>query len=200
MKKYIIVILLSFFMINADASVLANDYQPVTAIRASYVSALLSPGGKIGLEYPYKYREIEKYKRDKTIIHYKERYIVISLGSYYQQGFHTNLMLQAEWTFRKQRSRGMYFDYSPVIGLSRTFIDGTTYSVDDSGNVSVVKYAGDYYGILGASISLGYNFGMRSNRPIKMFLKPSLLVLFPYSNMIYPRPTIELGLSYSFKK
>ncbi len=178
----------------------ANEYQPSTAVRASYLGALISPGGKIGLEYPYKWKEIEKYKRGRTIVHYRERYIVLSLASYYQAGFHTNMMLHAEWTFRKQRSRGFYFDYSPVIGISRTFTDGTTYSVDDFGNVSVVKFGGDYYGILGASISLGYNFSMKSDIPMKMFLKPSLLVLFPYSNIIYPRPTLEIGLSYNLKK
>lgn len=196
MKNILFVILiLSFITVKATDS----DYEPKTAVRGSFMGALFSPGFKVGVEMPYKYKKIEKIRKEITKVHYKERYLAISLSMYNQQNFHTNYIFQLDWQLRKQRSRGFFFDFGPCIGFSRTLLDGSAYTVDDVGNVIKVDYAGDFYGLAGASISLGYNFNMRSQRPIKMFLKPSLLVLFPYSNLIYPRPTIELGLMYNLR-
>ena len=45
---------------------------------------------------------------------------------------------------RRTKSRGFLTEFSPEVGLSRTFLGGTTYKVDDNGNVTIKKLAGYY--------------------------------------------------------
>jgi hypothetical protein len=90
----------------------------------------------------------------------------------------------------------MFYEFAPGLGLSRTFLDGASFKIDESGNSTKVPLAGNFYGLLSLSGSIGYNFGMRSETPIKIFLKPSFLVMYPYNQLVYPRPMVEIGFVY----
>ncbi|TVQ09628.1 MAG: hypothetical protein EA361_15170 [Bacteroidetes bacterium] len=83
---------------------------------------------------------------------------------------------------------------------SRTFLASATFEVDDRGNVSKVPMAGNYFALLSISGSVGYNFSVRGNLPGKVFLKPGIIFLFPYSKLAYARPTVELGYLWNLSK
>ncbi|HEY3390784.1 MAG TPA: hypothetical protein VGK38_14495 [Prolixibacteraceae bacterium] len=87
-------------------------------------------------------------------------------------------------------------EFSPEIGLSRTFLGGTTYQVDDKGNVSVERFAGYYYALVSVGGGIGYDFSKTKQKPFLIFSKFNMLMMFPYNSTIYLRPVMEIGLIY----
>ncbi len=93
----------------------------------------------------------------------------------------------------------MFYEFSPGLGVSRTILASATFNVHDNGDVSKVPFAGNYYALLSVSGSVGYNFSVRGNLPGKIFLKPGLISLLPYSKLLYVRPTVEFGYVWNIK-
>lgn len=97
---------------------------------------------------------------------------------------------------RRSKSGPWFKEFSVGLGYSRTFIGGTTYKVDESGNVSIVPLAGYNYFIFSTGIGMGYNFQPTRNLPLSIYSRLSMLLMFPYNSTIYPRPTLEIGIIY----
>jgi hypothetical protein len=170
---------------------------PGTGLKAAYMGTLIYPGFKIGIERPYKVIQVEKEKRRGTKIVLKERYWTLNLGYYSHPTFHSHVYLLAEWQRRRQKSKGWFFEFTPGVGYSRTFLGGATYTVNDNGDVSKKALAGYNYVQFSLAGGIGYDFSKRLNAPIKAYFKPSLMILTPYNSFIYARPTAELGVIYA---
>ena len=170
---------------------------PPMGIKASYVGSILYPGFKVGIEQPYRIHQLNKKKSWGTKTIFKERYWTLNLGYYHHASFHDNLYLLAEWQLRRQKSSGLFFEFAPGLGYSRTFLGGTTYEVDDKGGVSKVTAAGYNYAMLSIAGGIGYDFSKKTDLDFKIFLKPSILVMAPYNSFFYIRPTVELGIIFS---
>ena len=97
---------------------------------------------------------------------------------------------------RRTKSNGFLTEFSPEVGLSRTFLGGTTYQVDNNGNVSIEKYAGYYYALVSVGGGIGYDFSKTKQKPFLIFSKLNVLMMFPYNSTIYLRPVAEIGLIY----
>jgi hypothetical protein len=167
------------------------------SLRAGYVSTLLYPGMQAGLELPRSYIEIhrrKKYGKSKTV--YKDRLITANLAWYHHQNFHTNLMLGAGYTLRRTNASGWFTAFEPQLGVSRTFLAGTTYRVSESGVVSRKTGAGYGYLYTNLGIAIGKQAGNIAGKPLKLYVKPSLITLLPYNGFVYVRPMIELGVIY----
>ncbi len=179
----------------------AQDVPPVvySSIRVSYMGSVTYPGFKVGYELPYTQTLISKDKRSGARIFTKERSLNVNFGMYHHPSFHDNYFLQAEWNLRRQKSKGMFYEFTPGMGASRTFLASATFNVDDSGDVSKVPMAGNYFALLSVSGSVGYNFSVNGNLPGKIFVKPGFIFLFPYSKLAYARPTVELGYAWNLK-
>jgi len=194
--------ILIFVMASTALFVQAQDISPVanSSIRVSYMGSVTYPGFKVGYEMPYKQTQVFKERRTgvKTIT--KERSLNVNFGMYHHPTFHDNYFLQAEWNFRRQKSKGMFYEFSPGMGASRTFLTSATFNVDDSGDVYKVPVAGNYFALLSISGSAGYNFSVNGNLPGKIFVKPGFIFLFPYSKLAYARPTVELGYAWNLSK
>jgi hypothetical protein len=173
---------------------------PETGLKVSYLGSIIYPGFKIGFEKPYKVIQVEKQRSwgTKTIL--KERYWTLNLGFYHHPTFHDNIYLLAEWQLRRQKSSGWFFEFAPGLGYSRTFLDGTTYKVDDNGGISKVSAAGYNYAMFSIAGGFGYDFSKKTSSNVKAFFKPSLIVMAPYNSFIYFRPTVELGVVFSLEK
>jgi hypothetical protein len=197
MKLISILLFCIFFIPMANA----QDSKPTSnkSLKIAYLGSIIYPGFKVGLERPYRIKQINKKKNwgTKTII--RERALALNLGFYHHQTFHDNLYLLGEWQFRRQQPKGMFYEFAPGLGYSRTFLGGTTYKVDDNGVVSKQNMAGYNYAMASIAGGLGYDFSAKKIAPIKVYVKTSLLVMAPYNSFIYPRPTIELGLIYKLK-
>jgi hypothetical protein len=191
-----------FFVLASSALFLqAQDIAPVVSnsIRVSYMGSVTYPGFKVGYEMPYKQTQVFKERRTVVKTFTKERSLNVNFGMYHHPTFHDNYFMQAEWNFRRQKGKGIFYEFSPGMGASRTFLTSATYEVDDRGNVSKVPLAGNYFALLSVSGSVGYNLSLMGNLPGKVFVKPGLLFLLPYSKLAYPRPTVELGYSWSLR-
>jgi hypothetical protein len=174
-----------------------QHYTPSTGIRGGILGSLVYPGLSIGVERPYKYTQIDKVKPHKTKTIYRERYLSYSLGMYHQSYYHTNFLLQTEWTARRQRSGGLYYESSFGAGLSRTFVDGAVFSVTDDGEVFKVPLSGNWYALAAMGCAVGYNANLRLQKPFSIYLKHQWLLLFPYNSFLTMRPVITLGGNYN---
>jgi hypothetical protein len=168
-----------------------------TNLKLSYNSSLIYPGSRIGVEFPIKTIHITKLKASGVSQDFvKDRFITANISWYHHPKFHDNIYLTSGWTMRRTKSKGFIIEFSPEVGISRTFLGGTTYKVDSNGNVSIEKFAGYYYALLSIGGGIGYDFSRTKHLPLIAFSKLNILTMFPYNSTIYMKPAFEIGLVY----
>ena len=179
-----------------------QEHMPGNSInlKTAYNSSLIYPGARFGVEFPVKtfgsgMLNVSLEKKEKV----KESFITANLSWYHHPYFHDNLYLTAGWTIRKTKPTGFFTEFSPEIGVSRTFIGGTTYKVDEAGNVSREKFAGYFYPLISVGGGLGYDFSIIKLKPLMLFYKMNLITMYPYNSTVYLRPAMELGVIYKLK-
>lgn len=173
------------------------NYTPATGIGGGFLGSIIHPGFKIGIERPYRYTQIEKFRMRRTKTVYDERYLSYSLGMYHHQNYHSNFFSQVDWIARRQKSRGFYYDSSLGLGLSRTFVDGAAYLVSDEGEIEKVPLSGNWYALASVGGRIGYNANLTKQKPYSVYLKHQWLLIFPYNAFVTLKPTIEFGFNYN---
>lgn len=198
-----IVLLIQLSLINISA-LKAQDtlhhklgYIPNTAINAGLIGSVIFPGFTIGLERPYKVTYYEKFKKKKTKTFFQEKLISFNYSMYHQPNYHTNNFLTASWISRKQKLSGWYFETSTGLGISRTFVDGASFTVSDNGDISKIPLSGNWYALASFGLSWGYNANLKLQKPYSIYLRHQWFMLFPYNSFVMPRPVIELCLKYN---
>jgi hypothetical protein len=187
--------LLCSLCVQAQDQLTNPEFTPKTGLKASYLGSITYPGAKIGIELPILVKQMTKRNGSKIVL--KERYLTANVGFYHHPDFHDNLMLNVEWQMRRQGTkRGWFGEWAPNIGYSRTFLDGTAYEKDASGNIVQNKGAGHSMFMFGVSGGFGYDFSKTQNLPMKAFFKASITAFTPFNTFLYPRPSVELGLVY----
>jgi len=167
-------------------------------LKLSYNSSLIYPGVRTGIELPIKTMYITKVKKSgSTKVLAKDQFITANISWYHHPNFHDNIYLTSGWTTRRTKSKGFFTEFSPEIGLSRTFLGGTTYKVDNNGKVTIERLAGYYYAFVSIGGGLGYDFSKTKSKPFMVFSKFNLFAMFPYNSTIYLRPAAEFGLIYT---
>jgi hypothetical protein len=166
-------------------------------LNLSYNSSLIYPGISAGIEFPLYHINIQVIKNQKIVKYYSRgKFITCTLNWYHHPEFHDNLYLTAEWLMRRTKYSGFITEFSAGPGFSRTFLGGTTYRVDDNGNVTVVKLAGYNYALITFGGGLGYDFSMTKHLPFSAIAKMNIISMFPYNSTIYFRPVLEIGIRY----
>lgn len=194
---------LILFLLTFSISCFSNDFDTVSVAKKSsnlvlsYNSSIIYPGARVGLEFPvYTINETSILKsaiRKETV---KDRFITAQLSWYHHPAFHDNIYFTVGWTMRRTKSTGFFTEFSPEIGFSRTFLGGTTYQVDDNGEVTIQKLAGYFYALTSVGGGIGYDFSKTKQKPFLIFAKLNILAMFPYNSTIYMRPTLEIGFIY----
>jgi hypothetical protein len=195
---YLVFILLSTHLHGQTRQTKKVEIPKTLNLKAAYLGSVTHTGFTIGVEFPM-------YAKEKTITHksgsvkkkMKERFITANLGMYHHTTFHTNFMLSAEWQMRKTRQSGWFTEFSPGLGFSRTFLDGTTYKQNKSGGFDKVKMAGYNYFMTSIKGGFGYDFNIKKEKPFKTYFKGGLLIFAPYNSFLLPRPTVEFGVIYN---
>jgi hypothetical protein len=194
---YILSLFCSSFCYAQSDSIIDSSANHMN-LKLTYVSSLIYPGISIGVEYPINHVTLSVLKNQILIKRIsRDRFISGNLNWYHHAGFHDNLYLTAEWVMRRTRYTGLISEFSMGPGLSRTFVGGTTYKVDDQGNISIVKLAGYYYALITAGGGLGYDFSMKKQLPLSALAKLNIISMFPYNSTVYFRPVLELGIRYA---
>jgi hypothetical protein len=98
---------------------------------------------------------------------------------------------------RRAKPGPWFTEFSAGLGYSRTFLGGTTYKVDESGNVRIVPAAGYNYAIAAVGFGLGYDYSVSKKKPLCIYSRLNLLMMFPFNSTFYPRPTLEIGIIYN---
>jgi hypothetical protein len=166
-------------------------------IRIAYNSSLIYPGATASIDMYVQNIELTKINTDgeyKKIL--KSRFVSLSIGFYHHKGFHDNLYILPEWIMRRSKSGPWFTEFTAGLGYSRTFLGGTTYKVDENGDVSIVPLAGYSYVLAAAGFGLGYDYSVSRKKPFSVYSRLNLLVMFPYNSTFYPRPTLEIGIIY----
>ena len=179
-KGFFILIIFNFSLCHAQEDSITklpiNHYN----LKFSYLSSLIYPGVSAGIEFPV----------------IKGRFISADLNWYHHPDFHDNVYLTAEWEMRRTNKNGIISEFSFGPGFSRTFLGGTTYRMNDSGDISVVKLAGYSYAMITIGGGFGIDFYEKKKLPFLAIAKMNLISMFPYNSTIYFRPVLELGIRY----
>jgi hypothetical protein len=188
-------------------SVLAQSVEPPTSkqgitTHASVVGALIYPGLKVGADYKVIDKEVTKSKRNGKIkVFHKNRFITANLGFYYHRDYNANIFLHGGYQWQRMRSTGWFKTLEPQLGISRSFIDGTVYKINDTGGVTKKKGAGHFYLAPSLSLGIGKDLSVKNeNNPFTIFTKLTLFTNMPYNNFIYVRLLGEIGVSYHLNK
>jgi hypothetical protein len=166
-------------------------------LTVSYNSSLIYPGTRFGVEFPLEtifFTKINRSGKKKDFI--RDRFVTSGFSWYHHPEFHDNLYLTGGWTMRRTKSNGFLTEFSPEIGLSRTFLGGTTYQVDENGIVTRKKLAGYIYALVSIGGGIGYDFSIVKRKPFAIFSKFNVLMMFPYNSTVYLRPAAEIGIIY----
>ena len=198
LRVYWVLFILSYstfcFSQNVDSLRIQKKSSNLTL---SYNSSVIYPGTRFGVELPVvtiSVTEIRKSGKERNFT--KDRFITAHLSWYHHPAFHDNVYFTAGWTMRRTTMSGFFTEFAPEAGLSRTFLGGTTYQVDDNGEVTREKFAGYYYALVSVGGGIGYDFSKTKQKPFLVFSKLNVLMLFPYNSTIYLRPVMEIGLIY----
>jgi len=198
LKLYLIFVISSFTIPCFSQSVDSIWVEKKSSnLSLSYVSSLIYPGARLGIEFPVNtiyFTKINRSGKEKDFT--KDRFVTANLSWYHHPAFHDNVYVSAGWTMRRTKSHGFLTEFSPEIGLSRTFLGGTTYQVDDNGNVTIKSVAGYYYALVSVGGGIGYDFSKTKQKPFLIFSKFNMLMMFTYNSTIYLRPVVEIGLIY----
>ena len=157
--------------------------------------SLIYPGASLGIEFPVYDAELLRNAdslEPKYIL--KERLVSMNGSWYHHNDFHDNLYFTAKWIMRRCWKGGFFTEFTPGLGYSRTFLGGTTYKVDENGNVGIVKLAGYSYAVISAGGGAGFSFLAMKRVPVSVYYDINLLTMFPYNSTIYFRPVMELGV------
>ena len=161
-------------------------------------SSLLYPGLKVGVEVPLRTVGINRpRKTGSPKVFNRDLFLTTSANWYHHPTFHDNTYLTLGLLNRRTTASGFFRETSAEIGVSRTFLGGTTYQVTDEGRVSIKQAAGHTYGVATVGAGVGYDFRQTGTLPLALYSKLNLLVLFPYNSTLYVRPTLEVGLVYT---
>ncbi len=167
-------------------------------IKVSYIGSLIYPGASIGGGFIIKENDFTRQKGKSGSDYIIRRQLAaINISWYHHYGFHDNLYLTTEWIARRIKRSGYYSEFSAGPGYSRTFLGGTTYKVDNEGNVTVKKYSGYNYFMVTVGGGIGYDFSSLKKTPVSVFAKMNLISMFPYNSTVYFRPVLELGVKLS---
>ncbi|MCC7466362.1 MAG: hypothetical protein IT261_08845 [Saprospiraceae bacterium] len=163
-----------------------------SGIRAGFNGSLIYPGFRGGLEYPYKRIEFTRFRGKKPPRHrIKDRFLTAEFGFYHHPTFHDNYYLLFGYLLRRSKPNRNFWEFAPALGYSRTFLGGETYHVNHhAGTVTRVKWPGYHY----AMLSLGGGMGKAFTPRFSGFSRLSMLIMAPSNNIVYFRPTLEIGV------
>lgn len=166
-----------------------------SSIRAGFNGSLIYPGFRGGLEFPVKrivFTRFRGLKSPKTSV--KDRFLSAELAFYHHPDYHDNLYILFGYGFRKVKPNRFFWEFTPALGYSRTLLGGETYRVNHQTRVVTrVRYPGYHYALL----SLGSGMGKALTTRLSAYARFSALLMAPSNNIVYLRPSLELGLIFT---
>ena len=151
----------------------------------------------------YENKFITKHKikfnsTEKLILKHRNR--LVSLGFYIQPQLHTNILLSYHFQNIRDYKRGWYREFSPQLGISRTFLNQATYVVNSNGEVSQKHFAGDWRLMGGFNWGLGKQLKIKSDpKAMNVYLRLNTMIFYPNFRFVSIKPSLVIGGSFYLK-
>ena len=203
MKKLLIIIfVLQFPLLNVAQNL---------PINVSYFGENgLHSGLKLGVEKSIFEKEKTKdrwfeNRNSKIGSKTKIRNLVLSpsVGFYNHANNHTGLFLNAEFLYRRTKTRrGFYYDAGFGLGYLQRIYNIPTYELGSGTEPYQYTLAGQAQFMPTIFAAFGQNLFYRKEINIGWFVKPQLMFLMPYGFTSVLNPALEIGVKYlwDFKK
>lgn len=199
-------ICLSAFMLLFKADLKAQDTvqritQPIYVHSSFFYDFPQSFGASVGTTFPISSKKIiAEYKDGKKLIKYRDLIVSGDFGFYRYAFNNSGIYFFQSIGKRYQKEKPYYFDWLIRLGALCTFYDGLVYTVNDNGDVSVLKDFGRYYAVTGFTAVFGHDFDKNKNpKHFLIEIKPALWVQYPYNSFVLPHFSVEATFQYHFK-
>ena len=159
-------------------------------------------GWRMGVGKLLKQKETHRFKQSGVEkIRTKSRALYANIAYFYQPDFQHNWSLTAEYAMSRRNKNGFYSEFTPFLGLTRTFLTATTYTVSDNGTVNKENLAGNWYLTGGFSTGLGRAFDGQKGQPLKTLSANFVLQTFyPSFRFIAIKPYFQLSSTWALPK
>lgn len=153
-------------------------------------SKTIHPGFDIGTYHTY--RSAAKYDLIQTF----------KAGYYYHRFNQHAIRLYSEFGYRYKTRTGLYAEGLTGAGYLHSFADVEQFKLEDGRYVKKANWGRPQ--IIGsASLDLGYDFQVKQQLPLKLFLQYQFWIQTPFVNKyvpLLPNTALHLGVVYTFKK
>jgi hypothetical protein len=149
-------------------------------------------GSQIGLQKLQ--NQIEVHKKNQKII-FRERFLGLDLSYYSQHYLHNSLSLMPNYTFRRTNPYGFYRQIRPFLGISKTFLNEESYSVNDKNEAVLNGLRGNFYITSGSNLELGKVFKKESFIN-DLHVGLMLQAYYPNFRFFALRPSYSVGTSF----
>jgi hypothetical protein len=131
----------------------------------------------------------------------RSRFLYANVGYYNQPSLHQNWFLTAEYSMYHILKNGFYTEFTPMLGVSRTFLPNTTYEIGANNVVKQVKFAGNWYLTTGFSAGIGKSFSKPKHIPLKAInAKLVSQIFYPNFRFFALKPYFELNSIWEINK
>lgn len=191
-----IFILLCSLLANAQRSFERKEKRVVDGFARPTVAMLSftkQPGLKIGTEVPiFNEKSTWINKRGITQIAEKSRLIAPDLMMYRQPSLHNNWMLGGEYIFRNTNQKGIFWEYAPGLGYSRSYIDQVIYVRKASDKVKRDYTLAQNSAYVTGGVGIGQN--MRFNGyDFKVYGRTNGYLFYPINHDFLTKFGLEIG-------
>ncbi len=133
-----------------------DSFQLPLVVHITPIFTKRSVGSQIGVQILRQQKDLYRKKHTKLI--QRERWLDLNGTFYYHQHLHNAFSLTGGYAFRRRNPSGFYRQLRPFLGISKTFLNEETYSVNAQGVVKLSRLAGDFYATTGLNLELGKTF------------------------------------------
>ena len=171
-------------------------------VQPAFLLSPLSAGAQLGLGRLLSETEKHVFKRSgREKVIFKDRILSLTPGFYYQKYLHTNLFLTVDYAFVRRHRSGFYRKFAPFAGISRTFLNATTYTVDDNGLVKQDKTPGDWRAMAGFTWGIGKRFTSPKAGALRdIYLTLNVPFFYPNFRSVAVKPSLQVGAAFTLNR
>lgn len=113
---------------------------------------------------------------------------------------HIGLVFFPELTYRRTSRRGGIFELGLAPASAYYFLEGATYTPDESGGLRRVRWAGQNAFLPTVFVGVGKDLSVRRQVPLAWFTRLNVMQQRPYNTSALIRFSLEAGITFPLKK
>jgi hypothetical protein len=123
-----------------------------------------------------------------------------ALAVYRHPQNHIGLVFFPELSYRRTSRRGGIFEVGIAPASAYYFLEGSTYTPDESGNLRRVRWAGQNAFLPTVFVGVGKDLSVRRQVPLAWFTRLNVMQQRPYNTSALMRFSLEAGATFPLKK